>query len=84
METGVRVPIGQPVENYQLYLLDELLRPVPVGVEGELHIGGAGVSRGYLRRPELTAQKFIPILTARITDHVCTRRATSRDITPTA
>jgi amino acid adenylation domain-containing protein len=60
METGVRVPIGQPVENYQLYLLDELLRPVPVGVEGELHIGGAGVSRGYLRRPELTAQKFIP------------------------
>jgi non-ribosomal peptide synthetase component F len=59
-ESGVRVPIGEPVDNYQIYVLDELLRPVPVGVGGELHIGGGGVTRGYLRRSELTALKFIP------------------------
>ncbi len=54
------VPIGYPVVNTQVYILDPHLRPVPIGVPGELHIGGVQVGRGYHMRPELTAEKFIP------------------------
>jgi amino acid adenylation domain-containing protein/non-ribosomal peptide synthase protein (TIGR01720 family) len=58
--TREAVPIGRPVANVKAYVFDEWLEPTPVGVVGELYLGGAGVGLGYLRRPEMTAERFIP------------------------
>ena len=53
------VPIGYPITNIQIHILDKKLKHVPIGIPGELHIGGIGLARGYLNRPELTAEKFV-------------------------
>jgi amino acid adenylation domain-containing protein len=59
-EDAATIPIGRPLSNTQVYLLDQNLEPVPAGVPGEIYIGGDGLARDYLRRPAVTAEKFLP------------------------
>ncbi|HVI70289.1 MAG TPA: non-ribosomal peptide synthetase, partial [Pyrinomonadaceae bacterium] len=59
-DTHLQMPIGRPVANTSSFLLDRQMSPVPFGVPGELYVGGEGITRGYLHRPELTAERFVP------------------------
>jgi non-ribosomal peptide synthetase component F len=54
-----KVPIGRPMVNTQIYLLDRNLQPVPIGIPGEIYLGGDGLAQGYLNRPDLTSEKFM-------------------------
>ena len=58
-DSNAQIPIGKPIPNAQNYILDKNLEPVPVGVTGDLYIGGEGITNGYLHRPELTAERFV-------------------------
>ena len=75
-EPDRRTPIGTRIRGYEVYLVDTNKQPVPLGMPGELLIGGAGLARGYINHPELTAEYFIPIPSALSQEHVSTKLVT--------
>lgn len=78
-EIPEKLPIGRPIDNLLIYLLDEKMLPVPVGEVGEIYIGGAGVARGYLNRPELTEERFLPNMFLTLPENVSHWRQNSDD-----
>ena len=58
--TSGPIAAGHPLANYSVYVVDDRLRPVPMGIQGEIYVGGLGVGLGYLNQPELTSTRFIP------------------------
>ena len=77
-------PIGRPIEDLQIYLLDAHRQPVPIGVPGEMYVGGAGVARGYWNRPQLTRRDLCRTRSAMVPIRDFTARATWRATCPTA
>jgi non-ribosomal peptide synthetase component F len=77
------VPIGRPIANVRVYVLDDRLQPTPIGAPGELCIGGAGVAPGYLNRPDESAQRFVPDPFDRAPARASTGAATAHAGAPT-
>ena len=73
-ESLISLPIGKPIGDRRMYVLDAAMNVSPIGVVGEAYIAGASVARGYLRRPDLTAERFVPDGTARKAEGDCTGR----------